>query len=45
MAFILGLVISTPLELKLFEKEIKCFYKPTNEFYLNGVHYIEINNH
>jgi hypothetical protein len=32
-------------KISIFEKEIKCFYKPTNEFYLNGVHYIEINNH
>jgi hypothetical protein len=28
----------------IFEKEIKSFYKPTNEFYLNGIHYNEIND-
>lgn len=28
----------------IFEKEIKGFYRPLNEFYINGKYYVEIPN-
>jgi len=31
-------------KVEIFEKEIKGFYIPLNEFYINGKYYVEISN-
>jgi len=31
-------------KVEVFEKEIKGFYRPLNEFYINGKYYVEISN-
>jgi hypothetical protein len=31
-------------KVEIFEKEIKGFYRPLNEFYINGKYYLEISN-